>query len=308
VHATDPRTAGLHWDDVRLFLALTRARTLSDAARNLGVDQSTVSRRLASLEDTLGASLFDRGRSGVSATQAAEELLPVAEEIERAMARFAGAAESLERDVSGLVRVACPPDAAEVLIVPYLPGLLARFPGLRIDLQAGEEVVDLARRMADIGLRIVRPESGDLIVRKLPPVDWAIAATPELAAVLGAIESWRDVPWVACGERLSGIPAARWLRDHAQTEPLVRSDSLRVQIAVLRTGLAVGLVPKPSVAYYGLVPVDIAPGLAADMAPLPRDELYLATHRALRKVPRISAVWDFVVERAEASADALAQL
>ena len=301
MHGSDPRAANLQWDDVRLFLALSRARTLSDAARELGVDQSTVSRRLAALEDTLAPSLFDRGRSGVSATKSAEELLPVAEEIERAMARFAGAAESLEREVSGLVRLACPPDAAEVMIVPHLPALLARYPGLQLDLQAGEQVVDVARRVADIALRVVRPETGDLIVRKLPPVDWVLAATPQLVGVLGKVRSWRDIPWVACGDRLAGIPSARWLREHAQGEPLVRSDSLRVQIAVLCTGLAMGLVPRPSVAHYGLVPVELSPGLKKTMAPLPRDDLFLVTHRALRNVPRVSAVWDFLIERAEAT-------
>ncbi|HJL50401.1 MAG TPA: LysR family transcriptional regulator, partial [Polyangiaceae bacterium LLY-WYZ-15_(1-7)] len=125
MHRRDPRLAQLQWDDVRLFLALCRSRTLGEAAQALGVDGSTVSRRLAALEESLGASLFDRGRSGVAATAAADALLPVAEEIEHGMARFAGAAEALERDVSGLVRVACPPDAAEVLIAPALPALFA---------------------------------------------------------------------------------------------------------------------------------------------------------------------------------------
>ncbi|HYG68111.1 MAG TPA: LysR family transcriptional regulator, partial [Anaeromyxobacteraceae bacterium] len=72
----------LHWDDVRLFLALCRSRTLGGAARTLGVDASTVSRRLVALERALAATLFDRGRDGVAPTEAAERLLPAAEEIE----------------------------------------------------------------------------------------------------------------------------------------------------------------------------------------------------------------------------------
>ncbi len=114
----------LPWDDVRLFLALCRSRTVGGAARALGVDASTVSRRLVALERALAATLFDRGRDGVTLTKAAEDLMPVAEAIEDAMARFTLAAEGLEREVSGLVRITCPPDAAEVAVVPLMPGLL----------------------------------------------------------------------------------------------------------------------------------------------------------------------------------------
>lgn len=299
MHRSHPQAPGLHWDDVRLFLALCRARTLGEAARDLGVDQSTVSRRLVTLEETVAASLFDRGRGGVVATEAAEALLPIAEEIEHDMARFAGAAESLERDVSGVVRVACPPDAAEVLIAPHLPALLARHPGLQLDLQAGEGVVDVARRVADIGLRTVRPETGDLIVRTLPPVDWVLATTPQLTRKLGTLQAWHEVPWVTFGDRFAHVPAAQWVREHGQVAPIVRSDSLRLQIAVVCEGLGAALLPARSVAHYGLVPVRVGAKLRRSMTRWPRDDLFLVTHRALRSVPRVAAVWDFLIEHGE---------
>jgi DNA-binding transcriptional LysR family regulator len=125
----------LPWDDVRLFLALFRSQTLGEAATALGIDASTVSRRLAAMEESLSATLFDRGRDGIAATKAAEDLMPVAEEIEQAMARFASEAEGLERVVSGLVRIACPPDVAEVIVAPLVPGLLASHPALRIEIR-----------------------------------------------------------------------------------------------------------------------------------------------------------------------------
>ncbi|MBL4633971.1 MAG: hypothetical protein JKY56_08865, partial [Kofleriaceae bacterium] len=207
-------------------------------------------------------------------------------------------AESLERDVSGIVRIACPPDAAEVLIAPHLPALFARYPGLRIDLLADEQVVDVARRVTDIALRIVRPETGDLIVRTLAPVEWVLAATPELAKVLGTLRSWSAVPWVTFGDRFAHFPAARWVREHAEADPVVRSDSIRFQIAVVCTGLGAALMPSKSAVHYGLVPLRIGPKLLRTMTPWPQDELFLVTHRALRKVPRVSAVWDFLVEQA----------
>ncbi|MES1177488.1 MAG: LysR family transcriptional regulator [Myxococcales bacterium] len=287
----------LKWDDVRLFLALCRAHTVSEAGRALGVDSSTVSRRLTALEEVLAASLFDRGHEGIAATKAAEDLLPVAEEMEAAMLRFASAAEGLEREVSGLVRIACPPDVADVVVAPLLRELFARHPALRIEIAPGEAVIDLARREADLALRTVRPTQGDLVVTRLTSVRWVLVASPKLAKQLGELRAWQDAPWVGWGERLSQIGPALWLTTHAKgVVPIVISDSMKVQLAVVSAGVGVTLVPEPSAEHYGLVPVKLAPGLQASAQQWPTNELFLVTHRALRDVPRVRAVWDLLLE------------
>src|SRR5215472_39320 len=286
----------LQWDDVRLFLALYRSRTVGAAGRKLGVDASTVSRRLAALEEALAATLFDRGRDGVAPTEAAEDLFPAAEEIEAAMTRFTTAAEGLEREVSGRVRITCPADLAEVVIVPLLPALLARHPALSLELDPGETTLDLTRREADLALRTVRPVRGDLVVTRLRDVTWVVAATPELARELGTLRRWTDAPWIAWGERLASIPPARWLTRHVTREPALRSDSLRVQVAAITSGLGIGLVPEPSLAHFDLTPVRLGPGLRDAATELPTDVLYLVTHRALRDVPRVRVVWDLFLE------------
>jgi DNA-binding transcriptional LysR family regulator len=288
----------LAWDDVRLFLALCRARTLGAAAAAVGVDASTVSRRLAGMEEALSAALFDRGRDGIAPTEAAEGLMPVAEEIEEAMARFANVAEGLERAISGLVRIACPPDLAEVTIAPLVPQLRERHPALHLEIHPGETVLDLTRREADLALRTVRPLRGDLVVIRIGIVRWVLVAAPELARSLGTLRSWEDAPWLGFGERLSRLAPARWLATHARgAEPVVRSDSLTLQIALARRGVGVALVPEPSVAHYGLVPVKTGAGLREAANAWPSDELYLVTHRALRQVPRVRVVWDLLLER-----------
>ncbi|HTE56892.1 MAG TPA: LysR family transcriptional regulator [Kofleriaceae bacterium] len=289
---------GLHWDDVRLFLALCRSRTVGSAAEALGIDSSTVSRRLAAMEEELAASLFDRGRDGITPTEAAEGLMPVAEEMEAVMMRFASAAGGLEREVSGLVRITCPPDVAEVALAPLLGELLARHPGLRIEIDPGESVLDLTRREADLALRTVRPVRGDLVVTRLAHARWVLVAAPRLARNLGTLRRWTDAPWVGWGQRLAGIGAARWFARHVRgAEPVVRSDSLVVQVAVVAAGVGVALVPAPSVEHYRLVPVKIGAGLRAEAAEWPADELFLVSHRALRQVPRVRAVWELLVER-----------
>jgi DNA-binding transcriptional LysR family regulator len=288
----------LRWDDVRLFLALCRARTVGEAGRALSVDASTVSRRLSALESALNASLFDRNHEGISATKAAEDLLPVAEEMEAVMLRFAHAADGLEREVSGLVRIACPPDVANVVIAPLLRELFKRHPALRVEIAPGEAVIDLTRREADLALRTVRPAQGDLVITRLASVRWVLVASAELARELGTLRSWGDAPWVGWGARLSMVGPAKWLESHAKgVDPVVRSDSLMLQIAAVSASAGVTLVPEPSAAHYGLVPVRLAPSLRADAANWPTDELFLVTLRALRDVPRVRALWDLLVER-----------
>ncbi len=197
------------WDDVRLLLTLTRARTVGEAATALAVDASTVSRKLAAMEKALGVSLFDRGRSGLTPTEAAEELVPVAEEIEAAIVRFGGAAEGLDRVATGVVRLACPPDVAEVFVVPILPALRARHPGLRLEIAPSEGLVDLSRREADLALRTVRPERGELVVTRLAMARWVLVASPKLARTL-ASPICAIVPAGFSADRADGTGAFRY--------------------------------------------------------------------------------------------------
>ena len=288
----------LTWDDVKVFLALCRQPTIGAAARTLRLDASTVSRRLATLEEALATSLFDRGRDGVAPTEAADALLPIAEEMEQSMARFSNLAEGLERDAAGVVRIACPPDVAEVVLVPLLPELLRAHPQLRVTLDPGEAVRDLSRREADLALRSVRPNGGDLVMTRLTSARWVLVASPKLARRLGTVRDFGALPWVGWGERLAGIAACRWLTKHVKhADPVLRSDSLMVQLAAVSSGVGVALVPEPSVRHYGLLPVKIASSLREAADEWPRDELYLVTHRALRNVPRVRVVWDLLLER-----------
>jgi len=127
-----------------------------------------------------------------------------------------------------------------------------------------------------------------------------VAKVPGLASqgLLHAIGEVGDAPWIGWGERLSQIGPSRWLQTHARdVEPVLRSDSLRVQLSALSSGVGVGLVPEPSVEPYGLVPLKLAAPLREPAAQLPADELFLVTHRALRDVPRVRVIWDVLVEK-----------
>lgn len=283
------------WDDIRLFLALYRARTLGDAAGLLGVNISTVSRRLSALEDAIDTVLFERGRHGLRPTPAADALVVAAERVEAGVDDVRRSIDGFEREVRGLVRVACPPDMADVALVPALGPLLERHPKLRVELVPGERTVDLARREADLALRIVRPTEGDLVARRVGVVAMVLAASPDRVRAWGPIDDLDAVPWVAWG-RASTPPPAQWLAAHVTREPALRTDDLRTQLTAASAGLGVALVPAPSVAAYGLERIALAARCAERVAPPPSGDLWIVTHRTLRDVPRVAVVWDAMIE------------
>lgn len=292
--------APLEWDQIRLFLAVMRASSLAGAAARLGLDTSTVSRRLDRLEARLGVALFDRARDGTRPTAVAEQMLPRAEEIELGVARFSTVSAQVETEVEGVVRLTAPPGVADVFVVPLLVELHRRHPALRIELDASVSYADLTRREADLALRVMRPTSGELVVTRVVTTRDLPMTSPPYARELGKLRRLADARWLAWGEDLGHLASARWLADHApDVAPALRTSHFASQLAAARAGLGVVILPEPYLA-SGLAPVTPARSLAPAWAALPSTELWLVGHRALRSVPRIAAVWGLLVERLSA--------
>ena len=288
------------WDDIRLFLTLFRERTLSAAGSKLGLDGSTISRRLVAFEEALGRSLFDRSRDGLLPMPAALELLPLAEEMERASQRFAEQVEALDGAPEGIVKLTMPPAVAEVFVVPQLPRLTARFPRLSVHIDTSQRRLDLARGEADIALRDSPQAAGDVVVTRLFQLDFGILAAPAFAQRIGILRDWNAVPWISWGDPVMHLPAAAWLATHAPTiEPVLRSSSLAVQLAAVQRGMGIALLPKVFASSHGLVSLPIAPSLETEAKSFPVDELWLAASRARRDLPRIAVVWEFLLESAK---------
>lgn len=285
------------WEQIRLFLAVMRARTLVGAGRRVGLDASNVSRRLARLEEELGAPLFDRTRDGLVPTSAAEHLLPHAEEVELAVAHFASAGNQVETTVEGLVRITAPPGVADTFVAPLLPLLLARYPSLLIELDASVSYADLTRREADLALRTVRPQSGELLVIQVAATHELPLTSPDYAASLGTLQAFSDARWLGWGDQLAHLAGSRWLGAHAPNlVPVLRSNHAASLIAAARAGLGLVLLPAPYTR-LGLVPVTPGEALTTAWADLPATELWLVAHRAQRHVPRVAAVWDFLLDQ-----------
>jgi DNA-binding transcriptional LysR family regulator len=283
------------WDQVRVFLAVARSGQLAGAAARLGLDVSTVSRRIDRLESELGVHLFDRTRDGTVATAAAEAMIPAAEDMERGLAQFATAVDAVETTAEGMVRMTALPGIADAFLAPLLARFQARFPRVTIELDVSIGYADLTRREADLALRATRPRSGDLVAVKLVATRALPMTSPEYAAELGRLKRWSDARWIAYTPELAHIPTARWVIDHvAGVVPLLRTSHFQSQLAAAAAGLGLTLATEPFSQVRRLVPVAISRALQPSWDALPVEELWLVGHRALRTVPRIAALWDFL--------------
>jgi DNA-binding transcriptional LysR family regulator len=288
---------GHDWDDVRVFLALMRAGSLGQGATRLGIDVSTASRKLAALEERLGTRLFERGREGLSPTRTAELVLEAAELMESAHGRFARDASGVETEVEGVVRLSAAPGLAQDFVAPALPRLKARHPRLRIELDASARSVDLSRHEADLALRSVPLEGAQLVATRLGHSRWVAASSPEQARALGRVRDWEALPWIGWDRDMTSFHVARWLAKHAARAVVVlRTSHFGAQLAAARAGLGAVLAPEAHLPVQGLVPLKLAPSLAASASEWPEDDLWLVGHRVLRTVPRVAAVWQFLVD------------
>jgi DNA-binding transcriptional LysR family regulator len=290
----------LRWDDLKVLLALHRRGSLKRAAEELGVNISTVSRRLDALEELLGAHLFDRTPDGVRPTAAAEQLVPHAEGMERAALGFVRGLEGFEVEVEGVVRITAPPGLVDSFIAPALPELCDAHPRLRIQILASVGYADLTRREAELALRMVRPAAGDFVATRLASHSWCVVASPAHAATLGKLREPDATRWVTWGEELAHLPDARWLAAHVSRERVVlETSSMTAQLEAVRAGIGAMVVPRPYAVLPGLVAVRCSAAIEKSLAALPEGTLWLVGHRALREVPRIAVVWEWLKRRFE---------
>ena len=290
-----------HWDDLRTFLTLWRRGSLLAAAAHLGVNASTVGRRLDSLEAAIGTQLFERTPEGVIATLAAEQLLPYAEAVERANQDFTLALSGLEQEPAGRVTITGPPGLIDHFVAPAVGAMCQQFPKLRPVLDASAAYADLSRGDADIALRAKRPERGDLITQRLGPFSSCIVGARHAHLNAPPIDDINALSWCQWGDDLLHLPDAQWIAAHVDEDAiLIRTNSIAAQLEAARAGVAVLLVAAPFADLDGLCAVPLTRRARRRLGPYPRSPLYLVGHRALRRVPRVAVVWAFLKEHIEA--------
>jgi DNA-binding transcriptional LysR family regulator len=277
----------LDWEDLRHFAAFARGRSLSAAAKQLAVDHVTVARRLAALEAALAVKLVDRRARIPALTAEGERIAALVGQLEDAANAVARAARGLSPALGGEVSISAPPTIVNALIAPRLPALRSRHPELRLRLLGEKRIASLARREADVALRLVRPTEAGAVTRKLGAFEFALyGARTYLAGRRSAA-----LELIAFDEDSDALPQQKWLLAHAGARPIVlRTNDLESQLAAVRAGVGVACVPSFLARRH---PELVRVPLRA--RPITR-EVWLAVHDDLRGAPSVRAVIDFLVE------------
>jgi len=284
----------LDWDDLRFFLALSRHGSLSAAAKVLHVSQSTVGRRLSSLEATLAVRLLNRTPDGYVPTLAGVDVREKAERLE-------AEAIALERDVTGrdtrlrgLVRVTCAETLAAHVLAPSFAKLHEQHPDIMIELIPNPRELSLAMREADISLRMRQPEQHDLVVRRIGSIAFGIYATPDYLRSHGGL----DLEDGCIGHRLitqledtQEMTQSAWLTELASRATVVLQTSSH-EAAVLAAANGGGLAclarfRGDDEARLTRLPVPTEP---------PNADILLLVHKDNRDTPRIRVVLTHITE------------
>lgn len=283
--AVQKRRAPLNWDDLRIFLELARTGSLSAAARALRISHATVGRRVLALETSLGHALVERRADGYALTADGEAVRALAETMDdRALAilrqggQGGGQGGGRGGGLTGTVRLTLTQALADRFLVPRLGPLRARHPGLDLEVAADNRAVSLARREADLAVRMARPQRGELIARRLATLAFGLYAVP------GAPEAL-----IAYDETLAELPEAIWLARHRGGRRVAfRSNSVQAQLAAAKAGFGTALLPCWLAA---LEPELVRLPMPA---PAPAREAWLVLHRDLKDTPRIRAVAEHI--------------
>lgn len=234
----------LNWDDLRIFLHVARGEGLTAAARTLRLDPATVGRRIARLEDTLGTVLFLKSPQGYTLSEAGARYLPHAEAAEQAARAAAAVLAGTPEDLSGPVRIGAPDGCANYLLPAVCARLLEAHPDLEVQIIALPRVINLSKREADLAITVSPPETGRLTVQKLADYRLHLAGHRDLLAQR-PVASAADL----AAHRIVGyIPDMVFDRELDYLSELgldragVASNSVAVQLNLLRAGLGLGVV------------------------------------------------------------------
>ena len=279
--------SGLSWDEFRLIKSIGEARSLVGAAERLGVNHSTVFRRLAAVESAVGARLFERSRAGYEPTAAGEEMIALATTMGESVLEFERRVAGRDVKPTGELTVTVP----EALGLHFMPAIVAQFqaqhPGVVIQLILTNQMLDLSRRDADIAIRLTNDPPEALVGRRICSGRWAVYCRADMAASLGA-ELINSAAFIGFGDTMERSSRTRWLEANVGRERIVaKANSPHCMMALALQGFAAALLPcflgdrNPDLIRVGYLLPELDSGL------------WMLTHSDLRRAARVRAFMDF---------------
>ncbi|MCW3781003.1 LysR family transcriptional regulator [Defluviimonas salinarum] len=280
----------MNWDDLKYVLAVAREGTLAAAGRSLQVDPTTVGRRVLALESQLATRLFDRLTDGYRPTAAGEIAVAQAEQMEEMALSAEGRIQGHDTRVEGPVRLTALDAMIDALIVPNLPRLLAKHPGLELTLASGFDVLRLSRRDADIALRVMQPTEPDAVGIRIGPTAMSLYCAAES-------DFGPAPPVIGLPREREALGFMQLLARHLpESRVALRGNTEGHLIAAVRAGLGVGFID--------CVVADADPRLRRWRPDIvERSTLWAVTHIDIHRAPRVRAVIDFLTELHNEKAD-----
>lgn len=288
----------MDWDNLRYFLELARAGTLVGAARRLGVDHTTVARRIQGLEKDMGAALFAREAAGHRLTEAGRHLQPQVEAMERAFRAVESAAPSSDEGLAGLVRIGATEGFGTVVLAPQLALFAKAHPRLVIDVLAMPRLVQLSRREADIVISLERPVRGSVVVSRLTDYVLELYASVSYLEQQGPIVSRDDLKghsFISYVDDLLFSKELQYLNElHRPDRFALRSTSILAQYQATVAGAGIAVLPT-FIAGNNPALRRVLPGQASFTR-----TFWMSMPSETRHVARIQAVWEFVRQTVQA--------
>ncbi|NSX84100.1 LysR family transcriptional regulator [Agrobacterium tumefaciens] len=283
----------MNWDDVRLFLSVARSGQFLSAARKLGVNHATLSRRISALEAAIGTQLFLRSTNGCELTEEGQRLLAGAERMETEMLNAQANLGRVDTAVAGTVRIGAPDGLGVSFLAPRLGRLTARYPDLKIQLVPVPRSFSLSQREADIAITIERPEQGRLMFSKLTDYSLGLYASAVYLADYGtpddveALKRHRRIGYV---EDLIFSPSLNFTGEIMRDwDAAFEISSATGQTEAVRSGAGIGILHNYIAGQY--------PELLRIMPHLTISRSYwTAYHESARQLVRVRTVVDFLQE------------
>jgi DNA-binding transcriptional LysR family regulator len=287
---TDP-FKNLAWDDFRLVKAIADARGMPGASDRLGINQSTVFRRLGQIEAALGSTLFERHRAGYALTPMGEEMVALARRLDSDITAFTRKIAGQEIAPEGELLVT----TSDALLVHLLTPLFAKFqltyPRMRLEVVLANQALNLSKRDADIAIRATDKPPENLVGRRAARIGWALYGRAADFQRPGTIDpaGLAEHRWVSPGENLLNLKAVRFVQQHVPMDRNVyRVNTVLGLAEAVQAGIGIGHLP--------CFVADARPELIRLAPPEPEfaDDLWLLTHRDLRQSARVRALLDFL--------------